>query len=153
MNSDRRNCRVVSLLVLLCAGGAFSGADPRAGDEEPAGAPVGEQEPLSLEDREFFEKSVRPVLIERCQDCHSSDGPESGLSVEHLADLLKGGERGRAIVPGKPEESLLIRALSHGDVELQMPPKEKLPADELAAITDWVRRGAFWPGERGGRRF
>lgn len=148
MNSDRRNCRVVWLLVLLCAGGAFSGADPRAGDEEPAGAPVGEQEPLSLEDREFFEKSVRPVLIERCQDCHSSDGPESGLSVEHLADLLKGGERGRAIVPGKPEESLLIRALSHGDVELQMPPKEKLPADELAAITDWVRRGAFWPGER-----
>ncbi|MFN0196846.1 MAG: DUF1549 domain-containing protein, partial [Planctomycetaceae bacterium] len=103
---------------------------------------------LSDEDREFFEKSVRPVLVSRCQDCHSGDNPESKLSVEHLADLMQGGTRGPAIVPGKPNESLLIRALSHGDVELQMPPKEKLPAAEILAVTDWVRRGAFWPGEQ-----
>jgi len=103
---------------------------------------------ITLEDRSFFETSVRPVLINRCQDCHSTDSPESKLSVEHLAELLTGGTRGPALVPGKPEESLLIRALSHGDVELQMPPKEKLPAAEIAALTDWVRRGAPWPGER-----
>ncbi|MBL8849199.1 MAG: DUF1553 domain-containing protein [Planctomycetaceae bacterium] len=102
---------------------------------------------ISLEDRDFFETSVRPVLINRCQDCHSSDNRESQLSVEHLADLLAGGSRGPAIVPGEPPKSLLIRALSHGDVELQMPPKEKLPAEEIAAITEWVRRGAPWPGE------
>ena len=131
-------------LILPCPGARSRVA--RAGEAvEPIDSETAE---LSLEDREFFEKSVRPVLIERCQDCHSSDGPESGLSVEHLADLLQGGERGPAIVPGRPQESLLIRALSHGDVELQMPPKEKLPAADIAAITDWVRRGAFWPGER-----
>ena len=115
---------------------------------EPETTPVEKVEKLSTEDRNFFEKSIRPVLINRCQDCHNADNPESKFSVEHLADLIQGGTRGPAIVPGKPGESLMIRALSHGDVELQMPPKEKLPPQEIAAITDWIERGAFWPGEK-----
>ena len=82
------------------------------------------QQPTS-EGSEFFENRIRPPLVEHCLDCHTGDEPESGLSMDSLAGLLKGGLRGPAIVIGKPEASLLIRALRHGEV-LKMPPKEKL---------------------------
>lgn len=140
----RRLLRRTAIAAFLCLAPFAEAQQP---DDLARDTSAGIQ--LSQADREFFEKSVRPVLIERCQDCHNSDNAESDLSVEHLADLLKGGTRGPAIVPGKPEQSLVIRALSHGDVELQMPPKAKIPLAEIAAITDWIRRGAFWPGEEG----
>lgn len=93
---------------------------------------------------EFFEKSVRPVLVERCYDCHSEDSVESGLRVDSLAELLKGGTRGPAIVVGDPKKSLLIGAINHSD-QLQMPPKQKLSREEIAAIAQWVEMGAPWP--------
>ncbi len=96
----------------------------------------------------FFETRVRPVLVERCFGCH---GPESkmrgGLRVDSREALLKGGGRGPALVPGQPEDSLLVRALRH-DGELQMPPRTKLPPREIADLTTWVRLGAPWPGSR-----
>ncbi|MEX1230500.1 MAG: DUF1553 domain-containing protein [Planctomycetaceae bacterium] len=138
-NTLARRCSAVLATVLLLITIAPAWSQEALADDE---------QKLSQADREFFEKSIRPVLINRCQDCHNADNPESKLSVEHLADLIQGGTRGPAIVPGKPNESLLIRALSHGDVELQMPPKQKLPPEEIAAITDWIGRGAFWPGEK-----
>ena len=78
---------------------------------------------------EFFEKKIRPVLIERCYKCHSAESKK--LKGKFLLDsregLLKGGETGPAIVAGKPEKSLLISALRYEDLE--MPPKNKLSAD------------------------
>ncbi|MBC8353543.1 MAG: DUF1553 domain-containing protein [Planctomycetes bacterium] len=98
----------------------------------------------SAEGIAFFEKKVRPLLVERCIDCHTGDEPESGLSMDSLAGLLKGGLRGPAIVIDKPEESLLIRALRHGEI-LKMPPKEKLSARLIAEIATWIEMGAPWP--------
>jgi hypothetical protein len=95
----------------------------------------------------FFEKSVRPLLIERCLDCHSSDEPESGLNMESLAGLLKGGLRGPAIIPGKPEESLLVRTLRHGEL-IKMPPKSKLSNAEISVVARWIKDGAHWPNSK-----
>ena len=94
---------------------------------------------------EFFEKRVRPVLIERCLDCHSGEAPESGLRVDSRAALLQGGLRGPAIVPGDPQKSLLILAVNHAD-QLHMPPKSKAPQREIDDLTTWVAQGAVWPG-------
>jgi len=94
---------------------------------------------------EFFEKQVRPIFVEHCQDCHGPEVAESKLRVDSLAGLLAGGERGPAIVPGKPGDSLLLSAINHDDV-LQMPPKRKLPPKQIQVITKWIEAGAVWPG-------
>jgi hypothetical protein len=102
----------------------------------------------SAEQVEFFEKKVRPLLVAKCFECHSDQNEESELRVDSLAELLAGGTRGPAIVPGKPAESLLVRAIGHGET-LQMPPKKKLAAVEIADLTKWIKDGAAWPGESG----
>jgi cytochrome c553 len=93
---------------------------------------------------EFFEKEVRPLLVENCQECHGGKKTEGGLSLTSRAAVLKGGERGPAVVPGKPTESLLIKAVSRTG-ELKMPLKGKLSAKEVEKLTLWVAHGAVWP--------
>lgn len=94
----------------------------------------------------WFETHVRPILHERCIECHSTTKKvKGGLSLDTKADWVKGGDAGPAIVPGKPEESLLIKAVSWHDLDLQMPPKKKLSDRELNVLTEWVRRGAHDP--------
>src|SRR5687768_13400510 len=100
----------------------------------------------SAEQVEYFEKKVRPLLVAKCFECHSEQNEESELRVDSLAELLAGGTRGPAIVPGKPAESLLVRAIGHGET-LQMPPKKKLAPAEIAELTKWIKDGAAWPGE------
>jgi hypothetical protein len=107
--------------------------------------------PLALSAQEpeqsaHFENHVRPLLAGQCFDCHSEDFSESNLRVDSLAGMLRGGLRGPAIVPGKPEESLLITALRHSE-RLQMPPKRKLKSAEIAHLAQWIADGAHWPGE------
>ncbi len=92
----------------------------------------------------FFESKIRPLLLQRCVECHSDDNPESELSLESRAGLMRGGKLGQAIVPTKPKESLLISAVNH-DEFLKMPPKDKLATAELALLTQWVAMGAPWP--------
>ncbi len=99
----------------------------------------------------FFEKKVRPILADQCYDCH---GPESGkgkakLRVDSLEALLRGGDSGPAIIQGEPDRSLLILAVRH-DGAVAMPPKNKLAADEIAALTAWVKMGAPWPASSKG---
>ncbi|HUE73915.1 MAG TPA: c-type cytochrome domain-containing protein, partial [Pirellulaceae bacterium] len=96
---------------------------------------------------EFFEKKVRPVLAASCLDCHGEDAQESELRLDSLAALVEGGTRGPAIVPGNPTESLLIRAIGHGE-RLQMPPKKKLPPAQIADLAAWVKQGAPWPNAK-----
>src|ERR1700712_847353 len=80
-------------------------------------------------DTAFFEAKIRPVLSAKCYPCHSSKlkSPMGGLALDSKAALLNGGGSGPALVPGKPDESRLLNALSYNDAHLQMPPSGKLP--------------------------
>jgi hypothetical protein len=99
-------------------------------------------------DLEFFEKRVRPLLAAHCLECHATDTEQSGgLALDSRAGWERGGDSGPAIMPGKPEESLLVRAVSWADSDLQMPPKSRLPAADQAALAEWIRRGAADPRE------
>ncbi len=115
----------------------------RAGDA-PAGA--GKPDPA---EEEFFEAKVRPVLAEHCLECHGAEKSKAGLRLDGRASMLKGGDGGPAVVPGKPERSALVEAIRY-DSEVQMPPKGKLKDAEIAALTEWVKRGAPWPSPRPG---
>jgi len=92
---------------------------------------------------DFFEKQVRPILVARCISCHGEEEQESGLRLDGRATLLKGGDSGSAVVPGKPEESLLVSAIHYQDYE--MPPSGKLPDGEIEVLERWVKLGAPWP--------
>jgi cytochrome c553 len=95
-------------------------------------------------DSQFFESKIRPVLVESCYKCHSADAErvKGGLLLDTREGLLKGGESGPAIVPGDPDKSRLIAALRYKDEQLQMPPKEALPAEVVANFEKWVKAGA-----------
>src|SRR5256885_13610335 len=81
-------------------------------------------------DVDFFERKIRPVLVEHCYACHSTQAKKhkGGLLLDTRDGLRKGGESGPALVPGQPERSLLIKAVHYDSDELKMPPKGKLPA-------------------------
>lgn len=101
---------------------------------------------------EFFEKQVRPVLVARCYACHSGAKTSGGLSLETRAGWQRGGDSGAAIVPGKPDESLLIEAINHASLEMPPPDKGgKLTDAEIAVLTAWVSRGAVDPREEQAR--
>ncbi|HWB11582.1 MAG TPA: PSD1 and planctomycete cytochrome C domain-containing protein [Pirellulales bacterium] len=130
MNCARRYPLLPLALALL------AGAKASPSFADPA-APTPEQV-------EFFEKSVRPVLANRCWKCHGPEKQESGLRLDAGEPALKGGESGPVIVAGEPDKSPLIAAIRYqGDT--QMPPAAKLPENELAALVAWVQIGAPWP--------
>ncbi|MCC6153217.1 MAG: PSD1 domain-containing protein [Candidatus Hydrogenedentes bacterium] len=102
---------------------------------------------VSAEDQsfDFFEQHVRPVLIEHCYSCHSVEAEilKGELSLDSRDGTLKGGKSGKpAIVPGAPDQSLLIEAIRYHDPDLQMPPKKKLDEAAIEAITAWIAMGA-----------
>jgi hypothetical protein len=99
----------------------------------------------SAEAVRFFESRVRPVLVDNCFKCHADKKQRGGLRVDSRAALLEGGDQGAAMVPGKPDDSLLLKAVRHED-ELKMPPTKKLTKEQIADLTQWVRMGAPWPG-------
>ncbi len=101
-------------------------------------------EPTSPQALEFFEKEVRPLLAERCLTCHGEEKAKGGLKLISRAAVLEGGDHGPAATPGKPETSLLLKAVRH-DGKLKMPPKEKLKDREVAILTRWVQLGLPWP--------
>jgi len=111
-----------------------------------AGTAPGQQQA----DLEFFEKRVRPVLAQRCQECHSvaSGKEKGGLRLDSRQALLDGGDSGPAIVAGNAAASLLLRAVRYEDPDLQMPPKGMLTEQEVEDLEHWVASGAHWPEER-----
>ncbi|MFN8006384.1 MAG: PSD1 and planctomycete cytochrome C domain-containing protein [Terriglobia bacterium] len=92
---------------------------------------------------EFFEKEIRPVFVKQCLSCHGPAQQLSSLRVDSREALLKGGNRGPAIVPGNASLSLLVKAVHHDGLE--MPLGGKLTVEEITAIEKWVNTGAFWP--------
>ncbi|HYF00247.1 MAG TPA: PSD1 and planctomycete cytochrome C domain-containing protein [Planctomycetota bacterium] len=109
---------------------------------------------VQADDREgiaFFETKIRPVLVEHCYKCHAAEAKKvkAGLYVDTRDGLLKGGDTGPSVVPGDLEKSLLYKALTWEDENLQMPPKNRLPKEVVADFAAWIRRGA--PDPRTGK--
>ena len=126
-------------LVSCCL--SISMLEARATSTEP---PRAANESVTPSQADFFERKIRPVLIDRCLDCHSGAEAESGLNLESRANMLLGGKLGAAVKPGIPKQSLLISAIKH-DEFIKMPPKEKLPISQVVDFTKWVEMGAPWP--------
>lgn len=92
---------------------------------------------------EFFEKKVRPILIERCYECHSVEKKtKGGLALDSRDAVQKGGDTGPALVAGQPDKSLIIEAIRYKNRDMQMPPKGALPDAEIKVLEEWVRLGA-----------
>lgn len=129
------HCRcVVVFAAVLMISGVLGAADA--------------QVPVTVDQAEFFENRVRPVLVERCLGCHGQEKQQGGLRLDSRSAMLKGNESGTVLTPGKPIDSRLIRVLDYSDDDIQMPPAGKLPAEEIAVITRWVEFGAPWPADR-----
>jgi hypothetical protein len=91
----------------------------------------------------FFDERVEPILGRRCVGCHNEQLKDGGISFMDRDSLLRGGSRGPAIVPGKPDRSVLIQAVRQ-EGELQMPPGARLSAQDIATLTEWIAHGAVW---------
>jgi hypothetical protein len=97
---------------------------------------------IAPEQREFFEKEVRPLLVKRCFECHGGSEADGGLSLASAKGWQQGGDSGPAIVPGKVDESLLIEAINYRSLEMPPPDRGgKLPENEIAILTKWVEMG------------
>jgi cytochrome c553 len=110
----------------------------------PGGYACAQDKKPSAEQVEFFEKSVRPILVANCFECHGSEKHKGRLRLDSRGTMMQGGDSGPAIVAGNPKDSLLIHAIQYKD-ELKMPPKGKLSDAEIAVLTTWVQQGAPWP--------
>jgi cytochrome c553 len=114
-------------ITILAVGYALAAAAPLAAGET---------------DVAFFEAKVRPLLEQRCLECHGAKKQKGGLRLDSKSGWTTGGDRGPAVEPGKPEASLLVNAVRYADDDLQMPPSGKLAAGEIAVFEQWVARGA-----------
>ena len=108
---------------------------------------------------DFFEKKIRPVLVERCYECHSAAAKKNkgGLTLDTRDGVLKGGDAGSAVAPGDPEKSKLIEAVRYKNRDLQMPPKSPLSSEQVRDLEQWVKLGAPDPrteavAQTGGKR-
>src|SRR5262245_46688682 len=109
---------IIKLFITLAVGGIFL-----AGSQRQAQTATQPQEP-SREGLDFFEKKIRPALVENCYACHSekSKRPQGGLLLDSIEAMLKGGASGQpAIVPGDPEKSMILMTIRQTDAKLHMP--------------------------------
>src|SRR5579885_2020833 len=126
----------LTLVVCWCAPAAYLGA-PELRAADTTDRPKDDAEGL-----QFFEQKIRPVLVEQCYECHSagSKNLKGGLYLDSRDGLLKGGDSGPSIEPGKAANSLLLQALKYDGLE--MPPKGRLPAEVIANFEKWISMGA-----------
>ncbi len=127
-----KNAQVSLAIVLVCA--VF-----------PAITQAEETDPnADAEGIAFFEKKIRPVLVEQCFKCHSEEGDKikGGLLLDNRDAILRGGNSGHAVVPGNLQESLLFTAITYADEDYEMPPKRKLPEAVIADFEKWILMGA-----------
>jgi hypothetical protein len=145
MNHPQKLLRLIPLLTALGSTAMLQAADaPVEAKMDPAGL-------------EFFEKNVRPILTERCYECHSKEKGVSkgGLIMDSRPGMLAGGDLGAAVVPGDVKKSLLIVAVHQTDPELSMPPRKKgakLSDTQIATLEQWIKMGAPAPVGAGGAK-
>jgi hypothetical protein len=96
----------------------------------------------------YFETNVHPILASQCYGCHSTKSKMTfgGLRLDSRASFFQGGQSGPVVVPGKPDESLLVKVVRYAS-DLKMPPTGKLKPEQIDILTEWVRMGAPWPEE------
>ncbi|MEX2117968.1 MAG: PSD1 and planctomycete cytochrome C domain-containing protein [Pirellulales bacterium] len=129
-------CRSMLCMILLLASGPTVASAGQAAAEDAAARIA------------FFETRIRPILVDRCYECHSAAAgkSEGGLRLDSMKTIRAGGDRGPAVVPGDPDASILLTAISHSDPDLQMPPKrERLPESVVADVKAWIAAGAADP--------
>lgn len=129
-----RQLRILALCGLLASWGSTALlAAETTGDDPQAAA--------------FFESKIRPLLINKCQECHGAEKQKGGLRLDSREASLTGGDSGAVLVPMDPAKSLLMDVISYrGDIK--MPPKSKLSDAEIADLTLWVKQGAPWPNSK-----
>jgi hypothetical protein len=127
ISGERRMSLLTVLVTSFLAAGQADGSPARAVEER------------------FFETTIRPILVEHCQSCHGEQKQWNGFRLDSREAVLKGGDLGPAVVPGKPGESRLIKAVRHVDDELQMPPDGKLTELQIADLVRWVEMGVPFP--------
>lgn len=94
---------------------------------------------------EFFERYVRPVLLDRCVECHGPVKQEAEIRFDRRDVLLKSSGDQALVKPTAPDESRMIQVLAHSEDDVQMPPTNKLPDDQIGNLRKWITDGAFWP--------
>ena len=117
-----RQCRFCLIVSVLVTASAVSAQQPSP--SEPTG--------------------IQQILKVNCQPCHNEANKSSGLALTSRDAILAGGNRGAAVKPGSPAESLLVRAIEQSG-ELKMPPGRKLQPNEIASIRSWIEQGMAWP--------
>jgi mono/diheme cytochrome c family protein len=132
-----RRAAALSLALILASGIGSALARAEGGDPADAG---------KTKALEFFERHVRPLLVERCQSCHGAKKQEAGLRLDSALGVKTGGDSGPLIIAGDPDHSPLLEVIRY-DGDTKMPPKGKLSDPEIAALTELVRLGAPWPDE------
>ncbi|MBC7815615.1 MAG: PSD1 domain-containing protein [Planctomycetaceae bacterium] len=101
--------------------------------------------PLSADEAPAYVEDVQPLLEAKCIACHGREKQKGGLRLDSFVSAKEGGDSGPAIVPGDVAKSLLVKAITFRDPDLQMPPKQKLTDKEIDTLTQWVKAGAAWP--------
>jgi len=98
-----------------------------------------------------FDRDVRPILAEHCYACHGPSKQKGGLRLDRKPAAFQGGDSGPVIVPGKANDSLVVRLTAGLEEDRVMPPKgERLASQQVAALRAWIDQGAEWPGTDGG---
>ncbi len=133
--AHRRLAVTVALVMLLSQSFLVAADSLPMGSESTTGDEIGQ--------RRFFESRIRPLLIERCYECHAADRTEGGLRLDLAESLSIGGDSGAIVVPGQPDGSLLVAAIRYEGLE--MPPDAPLSKQEISDINTWIAQGAFWP--------
>lgn len=124
---------VICLLLAVCGVAQAQGAS----DQD-----------VSKQGAAYFEKYIRPLLVDRCQSCHGAKKQWADLRLDTAQGLRAGGESGPAIVAGQPEQSELLHRVSESDDDLRMPPQEsgpRLTPNEINVLSRWIKMGAPWP--------
>ncbi len=137
-----------SILILLACflswNLSLSGDDSKV--KEQIKKPIKKAEKFTPAQLEFFEKTIRPLLIKRCYECHSKEESEGGLQLDSRESIFKGGDSGAAVDFKNHLKSLLLESISYQpDAVVEMPPDGRLTKEEVASITRWVKEGLPWP--------
>ena len=101
------------------------------------------------DDAAFFTQKVSPILHDSCIRCHGPEKQKGHLRLDSRTAVLAGGKSGAGAVSGKPDDSLLIKAVRYQDDDLQMPPRKQLPQAQIDILVEWVKRGLPWPDAQG----
>src|SRR5882762_5992854 len=103
--------------------------------------PAGRALATDAQNLRFYEEQIKPLLEANCFKCHGGEKTKGSLTLTNRASILAGGDTGPAVSLDQPSKSLLLKAISYTDPDLQMPKKQKLPDTQIALLTKWVEMG------------